>query len=76
MAIRNFYVKGNIDGRAAQLTGGPASKTGGLDLTIYQRCAGAVTTAIRVSCYEDNGVLVTSVFDNTGRCLGTYVTQR
>lgn len=40
MAVRNFFLTANIDGRAGKLTGGPGSKTGGLDMEVKQRGAG------------------------------------
>ena len=40
MAVRNFWVDADIDGRQTGLGGGPMSKDGGMDVTIYQRDGG------------------------------------
>lgn len=37
MAVRNFWIDANIDGRLTELSGGPRDKTGGMDVTIKQR---------------------------------------
>ncbi len=52
MATRNFWVECNIDGRATKLEGGPRSKDGGFNLTIYQRDEGAIKEAITITGYK------------------------
>jgi len=49
MAMRNFWIEGDIDGRRTMLTGGPRSKDGGFGLTVYVRDKGSSETAVRVS---------------------------
>ena len=49
MAVRNFWVDAEIDGRETDLGGGPRSKTGGMDVTVYQRKEGQIETAVKVS---------------------------
>ena len=41
MAVRPFWIVGDIDGRRSPLTGGPISGDGGFSLSIYQRVNGA-----------------------------------
>lgn len=36
MAVRNFWIEAEIDGRKTKLSGGPRSKDGGFILDIYQ----------------------------------------
>lgn len=47
--VRNFWIDGRIDGRSADLSGGPQSKDGGFSLTIYQRNKGEVMEALRIN---------------------------
>ncbi len=35
--MRNFYVKGKVDGRKTPITGGPRNKDGGMYITFYQK---------------------------------------
>lgn len=75
--IRNFWVEGTIDGRESRMTGGPISKTGGLNLTIYQRENNAITTAFEIECKATySGTLVTSIFDGNGNKLYSFTTRR
>ena len=39
MAIRNFWIKANIDGRKTALEGGPAARDGGFRLQVKMRDA-------------------------------------
>lgn len=62
MAVRNFYLSASIDGRATGLTGGPANKEGGFDLTITQRDEGDILKAAVISGRaRQNGELVLTV---------------
>lgn len=76
MAVRNFYVEANIDGRATILGGGPASKTGEMTVRLYQRREGEITEALMIDCEESNGVLTTKVYDKNHTLLFTYETNR
>lgn len=40
MAMRNWWIVVEIDGRTTTLKGGPRSKEGGFTLTVYQRDKG------------------------------------
>lgn len=61
MAVRNFWVEADIDGRATMLAGGPRGKRDGMDVTIYQRDGGGIKTAVRIFCRANGENLVTSV---------------
>jgi len=54
MAVRNFYVEADIDGRKGQLTGGPRSKDGGFHMTLYIRNKGKIEEAFTI-CGEAIG---------------------
>lgn len=75
MRVRNFYVNCEIDNRATALTGGPATKNGGLYLTLYQRSDNEVVTAIKINCYEKNGKLITRVMNNE-KVIYTFESER
>ena len=62
MAVRNFWVDADIDGRKTELSGGPASKEGGMKITIKQRDEGSIVTAFRIYCYEEDGELYSEVY--------------
>lgn len=77
MAVRNFYVEASIDGRRTTLAGGPASRTGGMVVHIHQRNDGsAELDAVRIKCYENNGNLITEVYNSEGRKVFEYGTKR
>lgn len=76
MAVRNFWIDASIDGRKTDLSGGPASKEGGMDVTIKQRSKGGIVTAYRIHCYECVGELVTKVYDTNGELICRHVTER
>lgn len=67
MAVRNFYLSANIDGRQTKLAGGPRSRDGGLDATIYVRDRGDIVPAVTIECFAyDDGRLRVNVFDDAG----------
>lgn len=76
MAIRNFWIEANIDGRNNELKGGPKSKEGGMEIEVFQRNEGEIVTALKVYCSELNGVLYANVFDGEGNLIFQYVTRR
>ena len=77
MAVRNFWVEASIDGYKTKVKGGPRRKEDGMNLTIYQRENGAISTAFRVNCrVTPSGNLITSVFDENGKLLTSYQTTR
>lgn len=78
MIIRNFWIDADIDGRQTMLSGGPRSKNGGMDITIYQRDEGSIETAVRIRCREIGGRLVTEVTvkNEQGDMISRYETER
>ena len=76
MAMRNFYLTADIDGRKTLLTGGPAAKDGEMYVTIRQRDAGNSVVAFIIRCMERGGELTTFVFDNEGNKVADFKTKR
>ena len=76
MAVRNFYVEANIDGRETTLGGGPRAKEGDMTVHIYQRDEGEISEVLKIDCDERDGVLITRVFDKDGKLLYTHKTKR
>lgn len=79
MAVRPFYMEANVDGRASQLSGGPKNKSGGMDVTIYQRDNGDISKVFRIessSTMRDGKlILITSVFDKKGNIVAQEETE-
>ena len=71
MAVRNFWIEVEIDGRKTKLTGGPTGKSGGMRINIYQRSNGEITKPVHINCYavpvadSDEILLHTSVMNTT-----------
>lgn len=62
MAMRNWWVEVEIDGRKTKLAGGPRAKDGGFELTIRQRDEGESVEVLRVwGIVRRGGYLETSV---------------
>lgn len=77
MAVRNFWIDGDVDGRTTSVKGGPVSKTGGMQVDIKQRDDGKIITAVKVRCSaDDEGNLVTNVYDNEDVLLTQIKTKR
>ena len=76
MAVRNFYVEANIDGRQTTLGGGPKSKTGEMTVRLYQRDEGAITDALLIECHEHDGNLITKVYDKNHNLIFSNETKR
>lgn len=47
--IRNFWIDGDVDGRATPVEGGPRNKAGGFSMTVYVRDEGGIETGVRMS---------------------------
>ena len=62
MAVRNFWVEADIDGRKTVLSGGPKAKDGGMYINIYQREEGGIVQAARIRCVEQDGRLATEIY--------------
>ena len=76
MAVRNFYVDANIDGRQTMLGGGPRAKDGEMTVCIYQRVDGGISDPVKIVCKERNGVLTTEIFTPEGLCIYKCETER
>jgi hypothetical protein len=76
MAVRNFWIDADIDGRQTMLSGGPKSRNGGMTVNIYQRDCSQIIHPVTVNCYEDHGKLIVSVSDETGMEVFRKVTER
>ena len=59
--MRNFWIEVKIDGRKTLLKGGPKSKTGGFELTLYQCDRGKSVKSLSLTGKEHEGQLVTSI---------------
>lgn len=75
MSVRNFWAEVDVDGYSTLLKGGPRTKEGGMDITLYQRNHGGIETAVRIFCREQNEELTTEVKIN-GETVGVYATRR
>ena len=75
MAVRNFWVEAEIDGRQTELKGGPVNKHGGLELNLYQRNNGGIDHPIKILCFEVDGDLFTEVYCN-GELVSNISTPR
>ena len=76
MAVRNFYVEALIDGRQSTLGGGPKSKQGEMSVHIYQRNEGEIDEALMIDCDEQDGILITRVYDKNHNLLFSHTTKR
>lgn len=75
MATRNFYIKADIDGRRTCLSGGPASKEGGMKIT--QRCSGEIAPCVKIVCHADkDGSLCTEIRDAEDKAIYRMWTSR
>lgn len=64
MALRNFYVEVEIDGRKTDLAGGPQAKDGGMYITLYQRDNGSKLKAVTINCWADENGKLHTIVDN------------
>lgn len=67
MAIRNFYIDAEIEGRKTPLCGGLARKDGGMEIVLTQRENGDIMRAFTISCTVDGNDLETCIKDRYGR---------
>ena len=61
MAIRNFWIEVEIDGRKTKLKGGPVSKDGEMKVKLYQRDEGAIHEAVDIVCKRVDDQLFTQI---------------
>ena len=77
MAVRNFYVSCDIDGRSTLLEGGPRNNAGGMTAKFTQREDGSIVNALTVRCYANpDGSLVLRAYNSADEKVLEYVTRR
>lgn len=74
--VRNFYIKGSIDGRKTNLTGGPSRRNGGMVLNLTQRNNGSIEKCATIECYAEGDVLKTIIYDKDGNAIFENITNR
>ena len=48
MAVRPFFINAKVSGRKEEISTGPKSKYGTIDLAVYQRDRGDITTPFKI----------------------------
>ena len=74
--VRNFYIKGSIDGRKTDLSGGSGRKDGGMQLILTQRNEGCIEKCATIECLADGDVLKTIIYDKNGNAVFENITKR
>lgn len=74
--VRNFYIKGTIDGRKTDLSGGSSKKDGGMVLTLTQRNEGRIEKCATIECFADGDELKTIIYGKDGKAIFENVTKR
>jgi len=74
--VRNFYIKGSIDGRKTVLSGGSSRKDGGMKLHLTQRNEGSIERCASIECFADGEELKTIIYDKEGNVLLENITKR
>ena len=74
--VRNFYIKGTVDGRKTDISGGSSRRDGGMILTITQRNNNAIEKCVSIECRAEGEELVTAIYDNQGKAVFTHKTKR
>jgi hypothetical protein len=67
MAVRNFWIDADIEGRQTILSGGPRAKDGGMEVTLYQRNDGSIEKVLRIVCRACGDELVTDIYIDRDR---------
>ena len=76
LMVRNFYIKGSIDGRKNNLSGGSSRKDGGMNLIITQRNEGRIECCASIECFSDCETLKTVIYDKDGNVVFENITKR
>ena len=77
MAVRNFWLEADIDGRRTDLAGGPRAKDGGFSATVFVRQHGSIAKALTISGFTGaDGQLRVDVRDGDGKELTTIRSER
>lgn len=74
--VRNFYIKGSIDGRKTDLSGGSSRKDGGMQMLLTQRNNGNIEKCASIECVVDGDVLKTIICDKNGTIVLENITNR
>lgn len=75
--MRNFYLDAQVDGRKNHLHGGPAAKSGGMSIDVYQNHDAESELAVKVLCQAtESGTLLVQVYDPHGNLLFARTSQR
>lgn len=74
--VRNFYIKGSIDGRKTVLSGGPSRKDGGMILDLTQRNEGSIEKCATIECFAEGDGLKTVIYDQQGNVVLENLTKR
>lgn len=76
MAMRNFWVEADIDGRATPLSGGTRSKDGEMRITVRQRNKGNSDVAVKIHREPFDDILVTRIYNSNDDCIAEIKTER
>ena len=74
--VRNFYIKGKIDGRRTHLSGGPGRKDGGMVLILTQRNNNSIEECASIECFADGDILKTVIYDKNKNIVLENKTKR
>lgn len=74
--VRNFYIKGNIDGRKTDISGGSSRKDGGMCLLLTQRNEGSIERCASIECFVDGENLKTVICNKEGNVVFENTTKR
>ena len=80
MAVRNFWVEADIDGRATELAGGPRNKNGGMTICLYMREDGVIgfegKPVVKLECRARDNMLTLKIKDEHGMVRDEIITRR
>lgn len=74
--VRNFYIKGSIDGRKTDISGGSGRKDGGMQLILTQRNEGNIERCASIECVADGDTLKTVIYGMDGSVVYELETRR
>ena len=75
--VRNFFVKGMVDGVKTPIHTGPKTAGGGFDLQFLIRDCGEVAQSVRVvGEHLEDGVLRIVVLDENGNEVHRHITKK
>lgn len=65
--VRNFWIKGKVDGVATSINVGPAAHNGGFELTVLMRHEGNIVTGVEMRGFINaDGMIALSVTNADG----------